>query len=131
MDKHAVLNMHVGLVAAVHLFLLPLTLYFLTKQELIMKIDFEFDSTYGVFRDALHLPEDHNFTYAEIQAMKQQRFDNWWAAVNAPPAESDVEATPTPAASINIAGEDYVLLEGTPVSGAKLLEVNGTWYVKA
>ena len=96
----------------------------------MIKIDFEFDSSYGVFRDALHLPEDHVFTDAQIQAMKQERYDSWWAVVNAPSAET-VEETPAPAASINIAGEDYVLLEGTPVSGAKLLEVNGTWYVKA
>jgi hypothetical protein len=97
----------------------------------MIKIDFEFDSTYGVFRDALHLPEDHTFTEAEIEAMKQQRFDNWWAVVNTPPPET-VEETPTPPAqTITIAGETYNLLEGTPPSGAKLIEVNGSWYVKA
>ena len=53
----------------------------------MVKIDFEFDSTYGVFRDALHLPDDHGLSDAEIDAMKQQRFDNWLAIVNAPPAE--------------------------------------------
>lgn len=52
-----------------------------------MKIDFEFDSALGIFRDALHLPDDHTFTDYEIQAMKQQRFDNWLAIVNAPPVE--------------------------------------------
>ena len=52
-----------------------------------MKIDFEFDSTYGVFRDALHLPDDHGLSDAEIEAMKKQRFDNWLAIVNPPPAE--------------------------------------------
>jgi hypothetical protein len=54
----------------------------------MLKIDFEFDSQYGVFRDALHLPENHGMTDAEIQTMKQQRFDNWIAIVNAPPVES-------------------------------------------
>jgi len=54
----------------------------------MVKIDFEFDSQYGVFRDALHLPEDHGLSDAEIQALKQQRFDNWLAIVNAPPVES-------------------------------------------
>jgi Protein of unknown function (DUF2673) len=49
-----------------------------------MKIDFEFDSTYGVFRDSLHLPDDHTFTDTEISTMKQQRFDNWIAIVTAP-----------------------------------------------
>lgn len=53
----------------------------------MIKIDFEFDSPYGVFRDALHLPDDHGMTDDQIQAMKQQRFDNWLAIVNAPPVE--------------------------------------------
>lgn len=53
----------------------------------MVKIDFEFDSTYGVFRDALHLPDDHGLSDAEIDAMKQQRFDNWLAIVNPPPVE--------------------------------------------
>ena len=53
----------------------------------MIKIDFEFDSPYGVFRDALHLPDNHGMTEAEIQAMKQQRFDNWLAIVNPPPVE--------------------------------------------
>lgn len=53
----------------------------------MIKIDFEFDTQYGVFRDALHLPEDHTYTDAEIQAMKEQRRDNWIAIVSAPPVE--------------------------------------------
>ena len=60
----------------------------------MLKIDFEFDSQYGVFRDALHLPENHGMTDAEIQAMKQQRFDNWIAIVTAPPAEVVEESPP-------------------------------------
>jgi hypothetical protein len=54
----------------------------------MVKIDFEFDSPYGVFRDALHLPDDHGMTDDEIQAMKQQRLDNWLAIVNAPAEET-------------------------------------------
>jgi hypothetical protein len=57
-----------------------------------MKIDFEFDSTYGVFRDALHLPDDHTFTDTEISTMKQQRFDNWIAIVTAPPPNYVLDA---------------------------------------
>ena len=56
-----------------------------------MKIDFEFDTPHGVFRDALHLPDDHTFTDAQIQAMKQQRVDNWIAIVTAPPVETPAE----------------------------------------
>ena len=52
-----------------------------------MKIDFEFDTPHGLFRDALHLPDDHTHTDAEIEAMKQQRLDNWVAVITAPPAE--------------------------------------------
>ena len=52
-----------------------------------MKIDFSFSSQYGTFSDALHLPDDHTFTDVEIEAMKQQRFDNWIAVITAPPIE--------------------------------------------
>lgn len=52
-----------------------------------MKIDFEFQTQYGVFRDALHLPDDHTFTDAELDAMKQERLDNWISVVTAPPAD--------------------------------------------
>lgn len=88
-----------------------------------MKIDFEFDTPHGVFRDALHLPDDHTFTEAEIQAMKEQRRDNWIAVVTAPPA-------PEPVTTIEVAGETYEKLDGVPPAGAKLVEVEGVWYFK-
>ena len=53
----------------------------------MIKIDFEFTTPHGMFRDALHLPDDHTFTDEEIQAMKQQRVDNWIAVITAPPVE--------------------------------------------
>lgn len=53
----------------------------------MIKIDFEIDTKHGKFCDALHLPEDHTYTDDEIQAMKQQRVDNWIAIVEAPPVE--------------------------------------------
>lgn len=56
-----------------------------------MKIDFKFETPHGLFRDALHLADDHTLTDEEIQAMKQQRVDNWIAVVTAPPVE---EITP-------------------------------------
>lgn len=52
-----------------------------------MKIDFKIDTKHGVYRDALHLPDDHSFTEEEIEAMKQQRVNNWIAIVTAPPTE--------------------------------------------
>lgn len=50
-----------------------------------MKIDFEFTTQYGVFRDALYLDDDHQLTTAEIDALKQERLDNWLAFVETPP----------------------------------------------
>jgi hypothetical protein len=55
-----------------------------------MKIDFEFDTPHGLFRDALHLDDDHTFTDDEIQAMKQERVDNWIAVVTASAAVDEV-----------------------------------------
>jgi hypothetical protein len=51
----------------------------------MIKIDFEFETQYGVFRDALYLPEDHTFTDEQIAAMKQERLDNWLFIVENPP----------------------------------------------
>ena len=48
-----------------------------------MKIDFEFTENGITFRDALHLADDHGLTDDEIEAMKQERFSNWKAFVEA------------------------------------------------
>ena len=50
----------------------------------MVKINFEYSTAYGVFRDALHLPEDHDMTDAALDALKEQRRDNWIAIVSAP-----------------------------------------------
>lgn len=60
----------------------------------MVKIDFEFDTQHGVFRDALYLPKDHAYSEAEIQAMKEQRRDNWIAIVTAPSVEEVVVEPP-------------------------------------
>lgn len=52
-----------------------------------MKIDFEFDTTHGVFRDALHLPDDHGLTDEQIEEMKRERVRAWIAVVTAPAVE--------------------------------------------
>lgn len=51
----------------------------------MVKIDFEFTTPHGVFRDALHLDDDHSYTDEQIAAMKQERLDNWLFAVENPP----------------------------------------------
>ena len=56
-----------------------------------MKIDFEFETQFGMFRDALHLSDNHTFTDEELAAMKQQRLDNWLAIVNAPVPDGAAE----------------------------------------
>lgn len=48
-----------------------------------IKIDFEKGEEPMIYRDAIYLPPDHTLTDAEIEAMKQQRYDNWIALVNA------------------------------------------------
>lgn len=53
----------------------------------MIKIDFEFETQYGKFADALHLPDDHQLSDAGIQSLKEQRRDNWIAVVSAPPVE--------------------------------------------
>lgn len=94
-----------------------------------MKIDFEFTTKYGVFRDALHLPDDHGLNDQQLEDMKQERLNNWLSILDAP-AQEEVSPAPPPSPTINIAGEAYNLLEGVPPSGAKLIEVNGNWHYK-
>ncbi len=77
-----------------------------------MKIDFEIETPHGMFRDALHLPDDHGFSETEIQAMKQQRVDNWIAVVTAPPAEE-----PTP---VQEPAQDFIEVDG--IRYAKVVE---------
>jgi hypothetical protein len=58
-----------------------------------MKIDFEYETEYGKFGDALWFPDDEPLpSEAEIEAMKQQRLDNWLAIVT--PQPEPVEEIP-------------------------------------
>jgi len=59
-------------------------------RDAMIQIIFEADTRHGVFRDALYLPDNHSLTEAQIDAMKQQRVDNWLAIVEAPPIEEPV-----------------------------------------
>lgn len=56
----------------------------------MIKIDFEKTDGVYVYRDALWLPENHTYTDAEIEVMKQQRFDNWIAVITAPVVADEV-----------------------------------------
>lgn len=56
-----------------------------------MKIDFEFETPYGKFADALWFPDNQPIpSDAEIEAMKQQRLNNWIALITALPSEEAV-----------------------------------------
>jgi phage terminase large subunit-like protein len=51
-----------------------------------MKIDFEFETAYGKFVDALWFPDDQPLpTDVEIEGMKQDRLNNWIASVTYQP----------------------------------------------
>ena len=52
----------------------------------MIKIDFEFETQYGVYRDALYLPDDHTYTSEQIDLMRLERLDNWLYAIENPPA---------------------------------------------
>jgi len=68
----------------------------------MIKIDFEIETNYGVYRDALHLQDDHVFTEEEIQAMKNERVDNWITVITTPSVE-----IPAPADFIEVDGVQY------------------------
>jgi len=55
-----------------------------------MQIRFTFETEFGPFSDALHLEDNHTFTEAEVEAMKQERLTNWLAMVN--PSPEQIEA---------------------------------------
>lgn len=50
-----------------------------------MKIDFEFNTQYGKFSDALHFPDNQELpSDDEIEAMKQERLNNWITVITTP-----------------------------------------------
>jgi hypothetical protein len=51
----------------------------------MIKINF----TINRFSDALHLADDHGLTDAEIEAMKQARYDKWRDFIDNPPPVVD------------------------------------------
>ena len=50
----------------------------------MIKIDFEFTTEYGVYRDAITLPEDHTLSEEDINVIKQERVDAWISLINTP-----------------------------------------------
>ena len=53
----------------------------------MVKIEFEFQTEYGLFRDALYVSE--GASDSDIEAMKQERLNNWIIAVTQPSVEDN------------------------------------------
>ena len=70
-----------------------------------MQIVFEFDTPHGKFCDALYFEDDAVPDDATIEAMKQERLDNWIAVVTAPPAPDYVEIDGVQYEKIDIDGQ--------------------------
>lgn len=71
----------------------------------MIKLDFEFDTRYGAYRDALYLEDNHNFTEQDIEAMKQERLDNWIYSIENPPTSNYVEIDGVQYEKIEIDGQ--------------------------
>jgi hypothetical protein len=50
----------------------------------MMDIDFEITKNGHTLRDSLYLKIGHGYSDAEIEAMKQARFDAWYAVITTP-----------------------------------------------
>ena len=73
-----------------------------------MKIQFSKDTEYGVFSDALNLPDDHGMTDEQIETLKQERVTAWITVITTPTPE------PIP---------EEILPEETPPEESPLVEV--------
>lgn len=69
---------------------------YLTLENGMISIPFEKTDGRLTFKDAvIMLPNDFaRLTSDDIEAIMQQRFDNWLAIINAPPVEEPAEIMP-------------------------------------
>jgi hypothetical protein len=58
----------------------------------MQRFEFEFETKYGTFRDAITLSDEEVMSESEINNLKQQRLDNWISFIENPP-EMIVEPT--------------------------------------
>lgn len=54
-----------------------------------MKIEFEFQTPHGLFKDALYFPDDQVPDDATLEQMKQARLQLWLERVTTPPIEPE------------------------------------------
>ena len=98
-----------------------------------IKIDFERGTDPYLYKDALWFTQEQfeSLTQEQIEAMKDERYNNWYELVTNPPViNEDSNVLSSPQEEITIEGELYRILQGTPTSGAKIVEVNNTWYYR-
>lgn len=55
-----------------------------------MKIDFEFNTPYGKFADALYFADDSIPDEATLETLKQERLNNWVNAIQNPAPSEEV-----------------------------------------
>ena len=53
----------------------------------MIKVDFEFETKYGKFADAIWYPEDTPMSEEELEAEKQRRLANWLNMLENPVSE--------------------------------------------
>lgn len=57
-----------------------------------MKIDFEFTTDKGVFKDCIILDDSHELTESQIESMKHTRLNNWlYSITNSDTIESSAQ----------------------------------------
>jgi len=97
-----------------------------------IKIDFERGTDPYLYRDALYftLEQFDALTQEQIEEMKDERYNRWYEYVTNPPVSTEPAIDNSPKDELVIAGETYRILQGVPASGAKLIEVNNTWYYR-
>jgi hypothetical protein len=57
----------------------------------MIKIDFSITKYGYTLKDAIVLPDDHNLSDAQIESIKQKRFDDWYAIITASQEEQAEE----------------------------------------
>ena len=57
----------------------------------MISIQYEITTDGFTFKDAIVLPADHGYALAQLEEIKQKRFDDWYAIVTAPSEEVEEE----------------------------------------
>ena len=55
----------------------------------MIKLNFEYTTAYGVYRDALYLADDYTFTPEQIIAMQTERLNQWIKNIESPTIQNE------------------------------------------